>query len=210
MSKIIFVVTGADIIPNITPILRRERYIEYMLCLHKIFNYGFPVYGVLSEYDGENINDMPPFKKFPFKKIIYIDHGTLPSFKKSQCEMISINALLDNLNSDEIDDDTFIIKISGRYLLLDDSFINAVKSNIDTTVQTVVKHNDSNHIFTFLYALRYRYFKSYYESYSQSDMSTENSIFFYLKSNNILDRCINLKRLGILTNVCNENTFEIV
>ena len=210
MSKIIFVVTGADIIPNITPILRRERYIEYMLCLHKIFNYGFPVYGVLSEYHRENITDMPPFKNFPFKKIMYIDNGTLPSFKKSQCEIISINALLDNLNSDEIDDDTFIIKVSGRYLLLEDSFIDTVKSNLYSTVQTIVKHNNINHVFTFLYALRYRYFKGYYESCSQSDISTENSLFFDLKSNNILDKCINLKRLGILTNVSNENTFEIV
>jgi hypothetical protein len=210
MNKIIFIVTAADIIPNITPILRRERYIEYMHCLHKIFNYEIPVYGVLSEYDRENIIDTPPFKKFPFNKVVYIDHGILPSLKKSHCEIIAINTLLDNLNPLEIDDDAFIIKISGRYLLLDDSFIDAVKLNLDTTVQTIVKHNNINHVFTFLYALRYNHFKRYYKSYSQSDMSTENTLFSYLRTNNLLDNCINIKRLGVLTNVCNENTFEIV
>jgi hypothetical protein len=205
-NKIIFIVTGADNIAGITPILRRERYIEYMLCLHKIFNYGFPVYGVLSEY--EKHDDSPPFERFPFEKILYIKSGEIDSLNKSYSEIASIRRLIEAIGDSEIDDNTLIVKISGRYLLLDDSFINTIISN--TQMNAFVKHNSINHMFTFVYALRYRDFKGYYTSKLHPNISTEYSIYSYLVENKIIDTTLNIERLGILNNVCNGNSFQVI
>ena len=86
----IFIVTGADIEP------RKERYIEYMLSLHTIFSYGFPVYGVVSEHIKDK--DNTPFSQLPFKKLTFIERGHLDIFNKSSREFISIKCLLDEIH----------------------------------------------------------------------------------------------------------------
>ena len=70
-SPIIFLVTGADHINNCNPIIKKARYIEYIIALHKIFYYSYPVIGVLSEVDKEYTEDRPPFESFPFQKLIH-------------------------------------------------------------------------------------------------------------------------------------------
>ncbi|NBO72489.1 hypothetical protein EBV26_18730, partial [bacterium] len=117
-NRIAIIVTGADKIPKSTPVLRRERYIEYSMALHKIFSYSYPIYGVLSEFDSNDTVDMVPFNKFNFKHVEYINLGKTDASNKSYSEIQSINELL---NVIDLDDNIFIIKVSGRYLILDDN-----------------------------------------------------------------------------------------
>ena len=121
----IFIVTGAHSIKSATESLLRERYIEYMIALHKIFSYNKETYGVLSEYN-ENVLHVPPFDTFQFKKNLKLEPDTLEHCTtKSQREFYSIQLLIKDM---QIDDDVFVIKVSGRYVILKDTFFNTVES----------------------------------------------------------------------------------
>lgn len=202
----IFIVTGADIEP------RKERYIEYMLSLHKIFSYGFPVYGVVSEHIKDK--DNTPFSQLPFKKLTFIEKGNLDTFNKSPREFISIKCLLDEIQDLDIDDSTFVIKASGRYLILDDSFISLVKSNqLNPNVNSIIRlcDNDTQQ-YTFLYALRYKYFKAFYSqdhSILANDKNIEQATLEFLHANNLFETTLKVDRLGILTNINGEGAFRI-
>ena len=205
-NKIIFIVTGADIEP------RKERYIEYMLSLHKIFSYGFPVYGVVSEH--EKGKDNTPFSQLPFKWLTLIERGNLDAFNKSPREFISIKCLLDEMQHFNIDDSTFIIKASGRYLILDDSFVSLVKSNqLNPNVNSIIRLCDNDkQQYTFLYALRYKYFKAFYNqglNTVPNGKNIEKATLEFLHANNLFETTLKLDRLGILTNINGEGIFRI-
>jgi hypothetical protein len=208
-NNIAIIVTGADKIPKCTPLLRRERYIEYSMALHKIFTYTYPVYGVLSEFDSNDTSDMVPFNKFNFRYVEYINLGKTDASNKSYSEIQSINELLKRIDID-MNDNTFIIKISGRYLILDDSFINTVISRIGLEVPAIVKVTNNNHIRTFLFALRYKYFKEFYANIKDKHTSVEYLLYDYLVKNNLLEKSVNLNKLGILANICNGNEFQVI
>jgi hypothetical protein len=211
-SSIIFLVTGADHIHDCNPVLKRGRYIEYMIALHKIFYYSYPVIGVLSEVDKEHTDDRPPFETFPFQKLITIQHGELDGYNKSIREGVSIHRLLQEVQ--HIANNTFIIKVSGRYVIMDDSFITTVKQhtynyNVAAIVRSIVNNTGQ---FTFLYALRYQYVKEFYERYQydvHDEISVEYRIFEFLKEKSLLEHTIMVDKLGILTNINNNGTFQI-
>ena len=211
-SPIIFLVTGADHIHDSNSVIKRGRYMEYMIALHKIFYYSYPVIGVLSEVDKEHTEDRPPFESFPFQKLISIYRGELDGYNKSVREGISILRLLQQVES--IHDNTFIIKISGRYVIMDDSFITPVKQYTDKHNVVAIVRSIANNTgqFTFLYALRYKYIKEFYERYHHNvydDTSVEYRIIEFLKEKALLDHIIMVDKLGILTNINNENIFRV-
>ena len=213
MDTIICVVTGADITDN-SVLKRRERYIEYMMSLFKIFSYTIPTYGVLSEYSSNSISeDSPPFSKFPFKIVKHIEAGVLDTYSKSQKEFSSIKALLEEMKSLEIDDSVFVIKITGRYLLIDDSFMNLVKANqSNPNVNSIIRLGDTGMQFTCLYALRYKYFREFYEQHVNAipnGKCIEASCVEYLKDNNLFETTLLVDSLGILTNINSEGNFRI-
>ena len=202
----IFIVTGADIEPS------KERYIEYMLSLNKIFSYGFPVYGVVSEHIKDK--DNTPFSQLPFKKLTFIEKGNLDTFNKSPREFISIKCLLDEMQDLDIDDSIFVIKASGRYLILDDSFVSLVKSNqLNPNVNSIIRlcDNDTQQ-YTFLYALRYKYFKAFYNqglNTVPNGKNIEQATLEFLHANNLFETTLKVDRLGILTNINGEGAFRI-
>jgi len=211
-SPIIFLVTGADHINDCNAVLKKERYIEYMIALHKIFYYSYPVIGVLSEVDHMHIEDRPPFESFPFKKLITISQHELDGYNKSIREGVSILRLLQDIQT--IKDDTFIIKVSGRYVIMDDSFLTTVKGQIHHPhIAAVIRPVENNTgQFTFLYALRYGYMKKFYERYqycTDDSISVEYRIVEFLKENNLFEHTIMVDTLGILTNINNEGIFRI-
>jgi hypothetical protein len=209
---IIFLVTGADHIHDSNPIVKKGRYIEYMIALHKIFYYSYPVIGVLSEVDNKHVEDRPPFESFPFQTLITIHRGELDRYNKSMREGISILRLLKEVPS--IHHDTFIIKVSGRYVIMDDSFLAIVKQHANNTnIAAVIRSAENNTAqFTFLYALRYQYMKEFYERYqydANDTISVEYRIFEFLKEKHLLEHTIMVDKLGILTNINNEGIFRI-
>jgi len=195
-----FVVTGADIEP------RKERNIEYTLCLHRIFSFDLPTYAVLSEWEGSG-----PFLSLAsrFSRLVTLKKGLLDGLNKSQKEFVSIKNLLDTM---DLDDDEFIIKISGRYLLLNDSFVNLVKSaenasNINAIVRLC--DNDTQQ-YTFLYAMRFKYFKEFYETtVLPPGKNIERAVLEFIHAKGLYETILKVSELGILTNINGEGDFKL-
>lgn len=205
------IVTGADHIRQETAISRRERYIEYMLSLTRIFSYNLPVAAVLSE--SRPTVDSPPFDKFPFITLKTIPTGELDRYNKSQKEFLSIKLLLTELAEKHIPDDTFIIKSSGRYLLSDDSFFSIVRENKDKPIDAIMRLCDNNRqMYTFLFAMRYRHFKEFYAqdiSILNNNKNIERATLEYLIHKGLLAKSLCVDRLGMLANINNENRFIV-
>jgi hypothetical protein len=198
----LFLVTGADKVSNTS--LHRERYLEYMFSLHRIFSYTIPVIGVLSEY--EPSSNSPPFSSFPFKILKTIPLGKLDGLGKSQKEFLSIFELLKE--DIDISDDEFIIKISGRYMLVDDRFVNLVREHeTNSRVNAIIRlSEDGTQQYTFLYAIRYRYFRKLHtERIIPGGVNTERYTLDFIKNNGLFDTTLRVDELGILTNIDNTN-----
>ena len=201
-----FVVTGADHVSNTS--IRKERYVEYMLALHRVFSYGIPVLGVLSEYDPSEHS--PPFFRFPFKVLKTIAPGILDGLGKSQKEYASISRLLSDVN--DISDDEFIIKVTGRYMLVNDSFVNLVKEHeTNPRVNAIIRLCDHDtQQYTFLYAMRYRYFKQLHsQPMFAAGINIERVTLDFIKNSGLFDTTIKVDSLGILANINNENSYYV-
>lgn len=196
-----FVVTGADIEP------RKERNIEYTLCLHRIFSFGLPAYAVVSEWDG---SEPGPFLSLAsrFSNLITLRKGVLDGLNKSQKEFASIKTLLDTMDLDN----EFIIKVSGRYLLLNNAFVETVKSaekasNINAIVRLC--DNDTQQ-YTFLYAMRFKYFKEFYQTtVLPPGKNIERAILEFIHARGLYETTLKVSELGILTNINGEGGFKI-
>jgi hypothetical protein len=207
MDKIIFITTGADIEPYI------ERYVEYMFSLHKIFSYKLPVYGVLSECSTIYNKKSAPFDKFPFNHLLKISSGDIQVHTKSLKEYYAIQLLVQSINSITISDDTFVIKVSGRYLLIDDTFVNLVKEKqSDLSIPSIYRKSTISQQYSFIYALRYKYFKLFYSNVHPlltAGHNIEEVLQLFLEYNNLIEKSIEVNHLGILTNIDNHGGFVI-
>jgi hypothetical protein len=208
----LFVVTGADRVTNLSS--RKERFVEYMMSLHRIFSYGFPVVGVLSEVDSSIDENCPPFSRFPFTILKTLKYGDLNGYTKSQREFMSITQLIPTMNNIEIRDADFVIKISGRYMLVNNSFVDTVaKHQSNPRVNAVVRLCDQDtQQYTFLYAMRYTYFKKFYSqlpSILDGNINIEKVILDFLKHSGLFDTTVVVESLGILANINNENTYTV-
>jgi len=202
-----FIITGAVKIKNITSELFIERNTEYKLCLYKILHYKKPVHAIISECTKEESKETS-FSKFAFSSELYIPSTTdLNAKGKSQQEFLSIQEYVKNTTM--FNDEDWIIKLSGRYLLLSDFFMDAVK-NAPKECDAVVKVSDTNpQIYTFCFALRWKHFKDLYlhDVNYLGDQCVENFIYSYLIDNKI--KTIILPKLDILTNINSEGIYRI-
>ena len=196
-----FVVTGADIEP------RKERNIEYTLCLHRMFSFGLPAYAVVSECGD---SESGPFLALSsnFSKLVTLRRGLLDGLNKSQKEFASIKVLLDTMDLDN----EFIIKVSGRYLLLNNSFVDTVKSAEKVSnINAIVKlcDNDTQQ-YTFLYAMRFKYFKEFYQTtVLPPGKNIERAILEFIHARGLYETTLKVSELGILTNINGEGGFKI-
>jgi hypothetical protein len=196
-----FIVTGADIEP------RKERNIEYTLCLHRIFSFGLHTYGVLSEWED---SEPGPFLSLAsrFSNLVTLRKGLLDGLTKSQKEFMSIKTLLDTVALN----DEFIIKVSGRYLLLNNLFVDTVKSaenasNINAIVRLC--DNDTQQ-YTFLYAMRFKYFKEFYQTTVLPPWKNiERAVLEFIHAKGLYETTLKVSELGILTNINGEGEFKI-
>lgn len=213
MTDIAFVVTGAHAIPNVNDTLLRERYLEYMIALQKVFHYKLPTFGVLSEVES-SLKHTPPFREFPFQHLKLLAPQRLAHCKtKSQREFQSIQHL--NQEIQGLHEDTFIIKLSGRYIPIDDSFVNVVKQNIKNKdvqgIACLAKNVGHPLQYTFFFALRWKWFQKFYAQSLDalgSKCVEDFIIEFYLKEN-LVEKVLMVENLGVLTQINNENRFEI-
>jgi hypothetical protein len=213
MTDIAFVVTGAHGIPNASEVLLRERYMEYMIALQKVFHYNLPTYGVLSEVI-PSLKNVPPFREFPFHHLLSLSPEKLSQCRtKSQREFQSIQYL--NREIQGIQDDTFVVKLSGRYIPMDDSLVNLVKENsTNKDVQGIVclsKNVGHPQQYTFFFALRWKWFQKFYAQ-PLEDLGTkcvEDFIIEFYQKENLIGNLLLVESLGVLTQINNENKFQI-
>jgi hypothetical protein len=219
MKEIAFIITGAHIIPGATPTLNRERYLEYMIALHKVFSYKKPVYGILSEFDpfGSPVN-IPPFDFFPFETLCKVSPNDLAHCQtKSQREFLSIQSLVNTIQNDAtLNDDTFIIKLSGRYILLKDTMVHLIeqeKANKD--IQAIVclaKGVYPIQQYTFCFAMRWKWFQRFYKR-SVEELGikcVERFIIEFIEQENLQGATLSIDELGVLCNINNENKFQLI
>jgi len=210
MNPIVFIATGAHHISSADITLLRERYLEYRIALQKIALYQKPIYGVLSEYDA-SAPEIPPFHLFCTAGLQVLSSEDLASAKtKSQKEFLSIQSLLPSLN---VSEDTFVVKMSGRYILMGDSFMHTVEAVKDNPqIQGVVcLTEDKQQQYTFLFALRWKWFKQFYSkpiSYLQMK-NLEQCIVEFYKEEGIFDQIMQVKTLEIFTQINNANQFQM-
>jgi len=211
MSNIVFIVTGAHSIANVSDIVARERYVEYMIALHKVFTYDKPVYGVLSECRPDN-QHCPPFDTFSMKKLIKLPVSFLQDAKtKSQREFLSIKELIRDLH---LEDDTFVIKVSGRYTIMKDTLYNLVdayKNEPAVNAIICIPPEQPMQQYTFFFALRWKFFKEFFEM-PLSYLGTKNierAMIEYYEEKKLFGSILRVEKLDILANINNENKFQI-
>jgi hypothetical protein len=198
--SIVFITTLAQHLDNDEKYKEREK--QTMYSLSRIFSYKLPVYGVISETYND-INWLPK-QFFPFEKLLEIEITDINT-NKSQKEFNSIKSLLMNTN---LDDDAWIIKISGRYLIYNDLFINTVKeqpSSIKAVIRTCDNHTQ---MYTFLFALRFKFFKDFFSNILPDNINLEKILFLYLQHNLSDEEIKFVDNLGIICNIADCNVFS--
>lgn len=182
---------------------------EYMMCLHKILNYNYPTIVIKSETDKNDkscISDI----EYKFSNVINIPNTTiLGANGKSQQEYISIKRFIDINPS--IDDNYWVVKLSGRYLIIDDTFMNEVR-NASSETEGIIQLCDNNtQMRTFCYALRFKWFKLFYKYPVQfmGHLNIERFILDCIKKENIINNIKVIDRLGILGNINNEDNYYV-
>lgn len=216
MKDLVFVLTGAHAVSNDLMILR-ERSVEYRIGLSRVATFSKQMYGIVSEIDN-SLPFVPPFSQFSFEKIQQIPKSYFPSdFTKSQREFTSIQALLPELEANkEIDDKTFIVKVTGRYILIKDTFINSVQaeannpaSSIDILLRLAPMSENGIQMFTFLYAMRYKWFKQLFSKspYELGKQNIEKFMIQFIAENALC--AMPLNSLDILTNINNEGKYTV-
>lgn len=70
--------------------------------------------------------------------------------------------MLEGLAHFNCDPEDMIIKVTGRYHLLSDSFLRTIESNLN--YDAIVKLNPLGHLLTLGFAMKYKHFKQMYES----------------------------------------------
>ena len=126
---------------------------------------------------------------------------------KSQQEYVSIKQWIDTNPS--IDDEDWVVKLSGRYLFIDDTFMNKVKTAPPETQGLIQLCDNDTQMRTFCYALRFKWFKSFYKYPVQvmGYLNIERFILERIKGENIFMNIKNIDRLGILANINNEDNY---
>jgi len=103
---------------------RKNRYINSISNVLNILKTNEKIKPIIVENNGERhtyLNDLGC-------DIVYTDNN------KIQCQHKGVNELLDIqyvINKYNMTDDDYVIKLTGRYKILDDTFFNTVISNVD-------------------------------------------------------------------------------
>jgi hypothetical protein len=181
----------------------KEREKQYMYSMARIFSYNLPVYGVVSET--HNNSEFKPKNFFLFEKLVDIP-STDNNMTKSQKEFYSIKTLLHNIN---LDDNTWVIKVSGRYLIYNDVFINSVKNSSDNIKGVIRLCDNDTQMYTFLFALRFKYFKDFfYNNDLPNNINLERIMLLYIQNMINKEDIKMVDDLGVICNIADCNIFR--
>lgn len=158
---------------------RKNRYLDSINNLLKLISNIDNLYPIIVENNGDRktyLNDLDC-------DVIYTNNNKTVFKHKGGNELLDIKEVINRYN---ISDDDTIIKLTGRYKILNLDFINLVKNNCDKidafvkffNVCTKEYHNNKDDCVLGMLALKCKYFKNFEYKY---DKSAECDIAIYIK-----------------------------
>jgi hypothetical protein len=158
---------------------------EYRRGLKYFFSQFSRVVGVLSSR-----SEWPLAKSFPFELLLSY-YPSARFTQKSAKESEGLHRLVSMLvgSNSTIDDDAIVFKASGRYHIVRNDFIDAVVANsqfdvwarpfgawsLDEHGEHKITPGDSK-IFTFYFAMRWRYFRAMYETIDLEKLESYDTV----------------------------------
>jgi hypothetical protein len=200
-SDVVFFATLADVPENSQHYVRRKY--QYETALEKLSSYSIPMFGVVSETQTP-IQTLVDTTAVPFH-FLYTIPSTAPynATNKSMKEYISMKLATSCTQFNAVNDAAWIIKVSGRYLFVDNTFVTTVKQS-SSTCNFIGKYCDNNtQIFTFCFAMRAIHFRKFLENSPTilTDKNIERYVLEFLRDNKLVDTSIFVDRLGIHGNI---------
>lgn len=205
-----FLVTCAYNIPNLNNNLCNIRNEEYNIALNKIFSYNKPVYGIFSEMGSSNF-EKPSFLNYNYNNINIIEntYKKYNALSKSQKEFCSIYDSLHLLK--DIPDNEWIIKLSGRYQLINDNLIETIKQQ-NENIYAIIKPCDNNtQCYTFCYAIRKKYFIEFFSNFSifyQIQYKNVEMVFYEFLMTKYKNNTHFIDNLGIYADIANTSNYQ--
>lgn len=191
MNKIIIVLSTAIIDDNIT---KEHRIVEYKECFEILQNLGYNFSIV------ETAINKSDFLETYSSNVSY----TNVNGKYNNRGTNYVRAFKKFLNESSFNDEDIIIHITGRYPLVDDSFIKKCY-NLELNKIGIFKKDNYNQFHLFLYGMRFKYLKNLLNKidiqFMEDNMINLERIF----SDNISHDLIHfVNRLGIISRQSNE------
>jgi hypothetical protein len=205
MQPIYFCVTGSEIIPQDQ--YHQLRKAEYHVAFERIKIYKYPILIVCSEQEKDITISNLIKSILPYKYYLDIDStDKLGARTKSQKEYISMYELLKQC--DFLKPNDWIIKISGRYLIVEDTLLSEVQKAPED-IQFIGRISPNNQIHTYFYAIRYNVLELFLSKgvHYLADKCVEKVLFDFFQENQIKVKYID--RLGIFTNVANNSEYVL-
>jgi hypothetical protein len=160
-----------------------ERDKEYVLGLSYIFSHFPRVVGLVSSHESWPLADL-----YKWDQLYYFEMSPKWTTKSAQ-ESEGLRWLVSMLESNmTISDDTVIFKVSGRYQIVRNDFIEAVSKypNYDVWAKPFGSWEDNGGVhkisqgrhkmFTFLFAMRWKYFRELYKTVDLYKLSNFDTI----------------------------------
>lgn len=161
--RIIIVCTAAVLDENY-----ETRKQEYIQAIEKIKQFGFMPYIV------ESCKNGPTFLDALSDKVWYAKTN---DFRLQNKGVNEAKSLLNFFEHNEFSDDDIIVKVTGRYMFIDDSFLRYIESHIeyDAFVKDVGKRLIKGDIFSGCFAMKHKYFIEFLRQLDLQKMEEEMS-----------------------------------
>jgi hypothetical protein len=188
------------------PTERVNRYIDCITSSLKCIADRTAIKPIIVENNGERRTFLDDFDC----DVLYTDNNDLEAPHKGVNELLDINDVIRTYN---IQDDDYIIKLTGRYKLLNDSFFKVVLDNIDTydafikfmNVCTLQYCEDD--CILGLFAIKCKYLKGLYYT---CEKSPEMEFATHVKKTVPRDKIMEMTHLEMEFNFLNDNKNIII
>jgi len=137
-----------------------DRKVEYVKSLEVLKEMGYEPYIV------EACTEGPSFLDYYSSNVCYSSVNT-PNINKGINEAMS---MLKGLSNFGFDDDDIIIKLTGRYRLIDSSFVRMIEDMTDVDIVATRWKRYRSILCTGCFAMRYKYFKDFLFEYIRKSL----------------------------------------
>ncbi len=185
---------------------RKKRYLESIGHLLKLINNIDSVHPIIVENNDKRTTFLDNLKC----DIFYTNNNKRNFKHKGGNELLDIKNVIEKYN---IDDNDTIIKLTGRYKIMNLDFINVVINNCDKidafvkffNVCTKKYHDNKDDCVLGLYALRCKYLKNFTYKYQKSP---EVEFAMYIKNTIDNSKILSIKKLSL--ECCFADNFRIL